>query len=267
MLKSARAKTKNMNACTQVLEIGEPCSNYKASVTEGRRNEVRLAKMCSSLQNATCADCKVCIDFGTAWASINLGVFVCIQCSGIHRSMGTHISKVRALAADNWNDDWIDNLEKWGNARAAGFWEYIAPADRPLGNAHASQTDVASRAVRDFVIAKYTQRLFAAPGEPTDWIAYVPLANGWARHFDPETNAFYYARGDKTAWEPPSEALPFKPPPTIWWPGHEGWLQKKSGGKEGNPKAKMFQKWEARFFVLPTSTAGTLLVYYKSDGG
>ena len=186
MLKSARAKTKNMNACTQVLEIGEPCSNYKASVTEGRRNEVRLAKMCSSLQNATCADCKVCIDFGTAWASINLGVFVCIQCSGIHRSMGTHISKVRALAADNWNDDWIDNLEKWGNARAAGFWEYIAPADRPLGNAHASQTDVASRAVRDFVIAKYTQRLFAAPGEPTDWIGYVPLANGWARHFDPK---------------------------------------------------------------------------------
>ena len=29
-----------------------------------------------------------------SWASWNLGVFLCIQCSGIHRRMGTHISKV-----------------------------------------------------------------------------------------------------------------------------------------------------------------------------
>ena len=46
-------------------------------------------------------------------------------------------------------------------------------------------------------------------------------------------------------------------------PGHEGWLCKKSGGKEGKQKMKFLQKWTRRFFVLPT--ASTMLSYYKSE--
>lgn len=36
------------------------------------------------------------------WASINLGVLMCIECSGIHRNLGSHISKVRSLDLDEW---------------------------------------------------------------------------------------------------------------------------------------------------------------------
>src|SRR5271163_4973829 len=36
------------------------------------------------------------------WASINLGILVCKECSGVHRSLGTHISKVRSLTLDKW---------------------------------------------------------------------------------------------------------------------------------------------------------------------
>ena len=35
-------------------------------------------------------------------ASINLGILICLQCSGIHRSMGVHVSKVRSATLDEW---------------------------------------------------------------------------------------------------------------------------------------------------------------------
>lgn len=49
--------------------------------------------------NGFCADC----DASTPeWASLNLGILMCIECSGIHRNLGSHISKVRSLGLDEW---------------------------------------------------------------------------------------------------------------------------------------------------------------------
>ena len=42
--------------------------------------------------NDRCADCNTP---NPEWASINLGVLICLECSGIHRQLGTHISQVR----------------------------------------------------------------------------------------------------------------------------------------------------------------------------
>lgn len=36
------------------------------------------------------------------WTSLNLGALICIECSGIHRNLGTHISRVRSLDLDDW---------------------------------------------------------------------------------------------------------------------------------------------------------------------
>ena len=69
------------------------------------------------------------------WASWNLGVFVCIRyaaalsiqksvivttcrCSGIHRGMGTHISRVKSVDLDAWTDEQLQSILRWGNARA-----------------------------------------------------------------------------------------------------------------------------------------------------
>lgn len=66
------------------------------------------------------------------WASWNLGVFVCIRCSGIHRSMGTHISRVKSVDLDSWTDEQLQSMLNWGNARANKYWEAkLAPGHKP----------------------------------------------------------------------------------------------------------------------------------------
>lgn len=49
--------------------------------------------------NEFCADCQAP---NPVWASLNLGTLICIECSGIHRNLGSHISKVRSLDLDDW---------------------------------------------------------------------------------------------------------------------------------------------------------------------
>lgn len=58
--------------------------------------------------NLKCADCK--LQLHPRWASWSLGVLICIRCAGIHRSLGTHISKVKSIDLDSWSND---NLQQF----------------------------------------------------------------------------------------------------------------------------------------------------------
>ncbi|EFX01120.1 stromal membrane-associated protein [Grosmannia clavigera kw1407] len=80
--------------------------------------------------NKVCADCKR--NKHPRWASWNLGVFICIRCSGIHRGMGTHISRVKSVDLDTWTDEQLQSILSWGNARANKYWEHkLAPGHVP----------------------------------------------------------------------------------------------------------------------------------------
>ena len=109
-----------------------------------------------------------------AWASINLGEFICFQCSGIHRNLGTHISKVRSLNLDSWNDDWVANMERWGNQKASAYWEARIPPGvrRPTVEDANQQNHV----LKTFIKDKYQDRIWSGAGTPPEWIA----ANGGA---------------------------------------------------------------------------------------
>uniref|UniRef100_A0A3P9HD76 Arf-GAP with coiled-coil, ANK repeat and PH domain-containing protein n=1 Tax=Oryzias latipes TaxID=8090 RepID=A0A3P9HD76_ORYLA len=62
--------------------------------------------------NRQCCDCG---EPSPDWASINLGITLCIVCSGIHRSLGVHFSKVRSLTLDSWEPELIKLMCELGN--------------------------------------------------------------------------------------------------------------------------------------------------------
>ncbi|RIB12559.1 hypothetical protein C2G38_2200324 [Gigaspora rosea] len=76
----------------------------------------------ADISNTSCADCGA---RKTEWCSINLGIVLCIECSGIHRSLGTHISKIRSLTLDttSYTPDLVQLIKSIGNARSNAIWE------------------------------------------------------------------------------------------------------------------------------------------------
>ncbi|GJJ74125.1 hypothetical protein EMPS_06483 [Entomortierella parvispora] len=72
--------------------------------------------------NSFCAECGA---KNPDWCAINLGILICIECSGIHRSLGTHISKVRSFTLDttSYTRDLFDFIRAVGNNVSNDIWE------------------------------------------------------------------------------------------------------------------------------------------------
>ncbi|OMO73846.1 C2 calcium-dependent membrane targeting [Corchorus olitorius] len=85
----------------------------------------RLRGLLNEGANRVCADCGAP---DPKWASTNIGVFLCLKCCGVHRSLGTHISKVLSVTLDEWSDEEIDAMiEVGGNASANAIYEAYIP--------------------------------------------------------------------------------------------------------------------------------------------
>ena len=70
--------------------------------------------------NSMCVDC---LSKNVEWASINMGTALCIRCSGVHRSLGVHVSKIKSLQLDMWSIATVEFMESVGNTKANLVYE------------------------------------------------------------------------------------------------------------------------------------------------
>ncbi|XP_058063366.1 arf-GAP with coiled-coil, ANK repeat and PH domain-containing protein 2 [Anopheles bellator] len=148
--------------------------------SEGSRKgykKINWTQMLKIPGNARCADCG---NNDPKWASINLGITLCIACSGVHRSLGVHHSKVRSLTLDVWEPEILRVMIELGNDVINRVYEgnaaRVARFDRATDNCEITVREA-------WIRAKYIERQFVAPidgglmGTGTGWVGPTEEGN------------------------------------------------------------------------------------------
>jgi stromal membrane-associated protein len=133
-------------------------SKRDVSDEQNERNKRVLTLLLKQEDNKHCVDCRT---RNPTWASVNIGCFMCLTCSGIHRSLGVHISQVRSTNLDTWLPKQVEFIRHVGNDRVNKYWEADLPANfrRPPGGQ--PNNDLGA-----FIRAKYAERRYAARDAP-----------------------------------------------------------------------------------------------------
>ncbi|GBG30349.1 Arf-GAP with GTPase, ANK repeat and PH domain-containing protein 1 [Hondaea fermentalgiana] len=80
----------------------------------------QLLRLRTRPENKKCFDCP---SKNPRWCSATYGIFICLDCSGRHRSLGTHVSYVRSAEMDTWKPEHLIAMFLGGNRRATEFFK------------------------------------------------------------------------------------------------------------------------------------------------
>ncbi|XP_055489522.1 LOW QUALITY PROTEIN: arf-GAP with GTPase, ANK repeat and PH domain-containing protein 3 [Leucoraja erinacea] len=148
---------------SQIFASLQSCESSKNKSRLGSQSDaVAIQSIRNVRGNSFCVDCDTP---NPDWASLNLGALICIECSGIHRNLGTHLSRVRSLDLDDWPVELIMVMTGIGNAMANSVWE-----DSTQGLAKPCQ-DSSREEKERWIRAKYEQKLLLASLPQSD----IPL--------------------------------------------------------------------------------------------
>nr|XP_039325689.1 arf-GAP with GTPase, ANK repeat and PH domain-containing protein 1 isoform X9 [Saimiri boliviensis boliviensis] len=140
---------------SQILASLQSCESSKnKSRLTSQSEAMALQSIRNMCGNSHCVDCET---QNPNWASLNLGALMCIECSGIHRNLGTHLSRVRSLDLDDWPVELIKVMSSIGNELANSVWE-----ESSQGRTKPSVDSTREEKER-WIRAKYEQKLFLAP--------------------------------------------------------------------------------------------------------
>nr|XP_024106788.2 arf-GAP with SH3 domain, ANK repeat and PH domain-containing protein 1 isoform X6 [Pongo abelii] len=101
----------------------------------------------------------ICCDCGSSeptWLSTNLGILTCIECSGIHREMGVHISRIQSLELDKLGTSELLLAKNVGNNSFNDIMEANLPSPSPKPT---PSSDMTVR--KEYITAKYVDHRFS----------------------------------------------------------------------------------------------------------
>ncbi|KAK1786822.1 hypothetical protein P4O66_017002 [Electrophorus voltai] len=103
--------------------------------------------------NDACCDCDAP---EPKWLSTNLGILTCIECSGIHREMGVHVSRIQSIELDKLGTSELLLAKNIGNSSFNGILEGNLPSPSPKPTPSSDMTER-----KEYINAKYVEHRFA----------------------------------------------------------------------------------------------------------